>query len=225
MNEVVGAAWPHVRAWLVAAHIFAVVGMALPSPGGGMNKGAWKEPTVQAEFAAWRGRLEALGYVTTPEIFEERLWVVAKAAMSGRDKILAPFDPYYQYCGTYQSWRMFVAPHTFPSRMHVDVLVSGIWKPVYVERSGEYQWLAWQLDQDRFRSAVFRFSWKQYRKQYREFANWLAMQAGRDFPEATKVRVRFWKAPSATPEQARAGVVPEGAWVFEEVRVIERLAE
>jgi hypothetical protein len=216
--ELLRSAWPHIRAWLVAVHVFAVVAMALPAPGGGMNRSAWKDPTVQDEFEAWRGRLAAMGVETTPEEFEERLWTVAKTFMDGRTALLAPFQPYYRNCGTLQSWRMFVAPHMYPARMWIEVQEDGVWRPVYVDRSREYDWLSWRLGQDRFRSAIFRFSWKPYRKMLLEFADWVAIEAHRDFPDATKVRVRFWKARSPTPEEALSGRMPEGTWVFPVVR-------
>ena len=52
-----GRAWPHIRALLISVHVLAVILGALPAPSGGMKRGAWRDPTVQDEFAAWRGRL------------------------------------------------------------------------------------------------------------------------------------------------------------------------
>lgn len=219
MIEALRGAWPQARAFLVALHLVAITLMALPAPGGGMQRSAWADPTVQAEFDAWHARLVAAGApVGTRAAFEDDLFEFAKAFMDKRNASLEPFVPYYRYFGTYQSWRMFVAPHTHPARMHVEIRVDEAWQPVYVERSGEHQWLGWKLDQDRFRSAVFRYSWKPYRKQYRQFVDWLAVQARRDFPDATQLRVRFYKVRSPSPEQVRTGTQPEGRFEMAEVR-------
>ena len=113
--------WPHLRAALVVAHLTAITLMAMPAPVGGLDRRTWKDPTVQAEFAVWRARLGALGVERTPKAFEDDLFRVAKGLVDVRDEVLAPFQPYYRWCGTWQSWRMFVAPHTHPSRMRVEV--------------------------------------------------------------------------------------------------------
>ena len=217
--EALRAAWPQARAFLVALHLVAITLMALPAPGGGMQRSAWADPTVQAEFDVWYARLAGVGApVGDRAEFEDRLFEFAQSFMKARGQVLEPFVPYYRYFGTYQSWRMFVAPHTHPARMHVEIRVDGEWQPVYVERSAEHQWLGWQLDQDRFRSAVFRYSWRPYRKVYRQFVDWLAVQALRDFPEATDLRVRFYKAKSPSPEQVKRGDIPKGRFEMAEVR-------
>ena len=55
--------------------------------------------------------------------------------------MLRPFGRYYAYCGTGQSWRMFVAPHRHPTALHVDVRERGEWRPAYVERDPHHRWL------------------------------------------------------------------------------------
>src|SRR5438874_800880 len=69
------AGWlPHARGALVALHLLAITLMALPAPGEGMIREAWKDPSVQSEFAAWSDRCNRLGLHVTPEEFETRLW-------------------------------------------------------------------------------------------------------------------------------------------------------
>ena len=51
----------HATAALVFLHIFAITLIALPAPGGGMNRRAWKEPTVRDELQAWQGRTATRG--------------------------------------------------------------------------------------------------------------------------------------------------------------------
>lgn len=206
-----------VRTALVLLHVLAISLMALPAPAGGMSKSAWKEPTVQAEFVSWRGRLAAIGVELTPEEFEDNLWTFASGVMEVRSVVLAPFEPYYDYFGTWQSWRMFVAPHTYPANLHIDVRVDEEWKPVYVGRSAEHAWMRDFFDHDRVRSAVFRYSWKKYSSTYRAFTKWIARRAAVDFPEADKVRVRYFRTQTPSPEQTLADEEPEGSFILNRV--------
>ena len=95
---------------------------ALPAPGGGMNKRDWASPTVQGEFQAWTTRLNRWGVSITQQELEQNLWDVAIQFMRIRRQAFAPYFGYSQNAGTWQSWRMFVAPHRYPSRLHIDIL-------------------------------------------------------------------------------------------------------
>jgi hypothetical protein len=208
----------HLRAAFVAFHLVAITLMALPAPGGGMNRGAWKDPTVQDEFAAWAGRLGAIGVRLDSAQLQDHAWTFATGFMGARERVLAPFQLYYRYCGTSQSWRMFIAPHRYPSRLWISVERGGVWAPVYVERDPTHTWKGGTLDQDRFRSIIFRVGWPQYGKTHDQFADWLAAAARVDFPDATRLKVAFWKQRSPTPAEARAGIEPDGQWDRVEVR-------
>ncbi len=207
--------WPHARALLVTLHIVAVIVLALPSPGGdGMSRKGWKNPTVQAEFTAWSGRLSALGVELTAAELEERLWGFARRYVAWHNGAKRPFKPYATYAGTIQSWRMFVAPHRYPARLHVDIrdAPGAAWRPVQIARSREHDWRGGQLNHDRTRAMLFRYGWPQYRRHYRSFARWLAVQAAHDFPEASHVRVRWYGFRTPTPEEVRRGEIPEGKY-------------
>ncbi len=209
-------AWPHIRALLVLLHCVAVFVMAFPAPGGAMSKSAWKDPTVQGEFAAWTARLNSLGWSGTQQDLEDQLFTLSASYMDLRSSAIKPFKPYYRYAGTGQSWRMFVAPHRFPARLHIDVREHGEWRTVYVARSSEYDWMAPIFDYDRMRSATFRYAWRPFRRYYRHFCEWLAVRAREDFPDATELRVRFFKYQTPTPAQTRAGEAPEGKYISEQ---------
>lgn len=201
--------WPHLRAVLILVHLVAVTALALPAPGGGMDRRTWREPTVQAEFAAWRARLLAFGVVVEPKAFEDALWAGSVALMDARSKVLAPFQPYYDLTGTHQSWRMFVAPHLHPARLHIDVRRGGEWSPVFIERDDTAVWKRSVLDNDRLRSFIFRLSWPNYRSSYRAFVTWVGDRAAEDFPDADAVRVRFATARTLTPQEVLRGVEPK----------------
>ncbi len=209
--------WPHLKAAFVVSHCLALLLMAIPAPGGGMSKSAWADPTVQGEFEVWTERLNAWGADLTVAELEAELWDFATAYMAKRKAVLDPLQPYYRYTGTTQSWRMFVAPHRYPARLHVELKEEGDWRDLYIARSAEADWRSRQLDHDRMRAAIFRFSWKPYLRYYESFTRWVAARAAEDFPEAEQVRLRFWKYKTASPEMVRAGEVPEGKWILPRV--------
>ncbi len=198
--------WRHARGVLVAVHLFAVTFMALPSASGAMNQRAWAHPTVQGEFAAWAARLRSYGFdVTAPEL-QDTMWSFASSYEQAREVVVEPLRPYLRATGTWQSWKMFVAPHRFPSRMEIDVDRGAGFETVYVERSRTHGWMRTWFDHDRVRSAVFRYAWPHYRSSRLAFVDWVAKHAARDFPGATRVRVSFISYRSPSPEEVRAGI-------------------
>ena len=186
--------WHHLRAGIIFLHLFAIVLKALPAPEGAMAKKDWAHPTVQAEFRHWSQTLSGVGYPITPVDLEETLWGLAQQVTSVRNTALKPFRPYYRYVGADQNWRLFVAPHMFPSKLEIDVLENNEWKSVYrVHEDG--QWQQTLMEQGRFRPAMFRYSWGRYKKQYNRFALYMTEQAAKDFPTATQIRLRWWRYP------------------------------
>jgi len=212
-----GRAWPHIRALLISVHVLAVILGALPAPSGGMKRGAWRDPTVQDEFAAWRGRLAAVGVEVDAQAFEDQLWAFATRFMAVRGVVLKPFGPYYRHFGTLQTWRMFVAPHRYPARLHIDIFENGRWVNVYEEQHPGPDWKQHLLEQDRFRSALFRYSWASYERSYRQLAAWIAKAAAVDYPEATAVRLRWFKYKTLPPAAAAAGATPTGEFIMTHV--------
>ena len=85
MAKLPAAGWfPQIRAVLVALHLLAVTLLALPSVGEGMFRSAWKDPTVQEEFADWTARLNRWGAHVTQQQFEDDLYDTASAYESAR---------------------------------------------------------------------------------------------------------------------------------------------
>ncbi|TNE91062.1 MAG: hypothetical protein EP330_06320 [Deltaproteobacteria bacterium] len=212
--------WAWARAAFIAFHLTAITLMALPAPGGGMSRTAWKTPTVQAEFRAWTGRVNAMGMDYTPAEFEDTLWDLASGLMKARSKVLAPFGTYYRYTGTAQSWRMFVAPHRFPARLEFRIEENGKWRTIYATRSPDFRWHAEHFDHDRMRSAVFRYAWPHYAAHYNRFSEYYGRMALREFPEATAFESRFFAYRTLSPEEAASGMDPDGN--YGSSRVIRR---
>jgi hypothetical protein len=208
----------HLLAAFVAFHLFAVTFCALPSVGSGMNRSAWAQPTVQGEFRAWTERFRAFGVEVTVAELEDFLWEFASGYEGVRDQIMRPLRPYFRYTGTWQSWKMFVAPHRYPGRLEIEIDDGGGWQPVYVARSVEHAWLARWFDHDRFRAATFRYAWKHFRGTRRQFADWVADRAAEAFPDARRVRVSFVRYRTRSPDEVRGGVPAAETREFAEVR-------
>jgi hypothetical protein len=211
----------HLRGLLIALHLLAITLLALPSVGEGMARWAWQDPTVQDEFAQWTRWFNRCGIDITQPQLEDGLYDAATTYESARGWALRPFGRYYDWCGTFQSWRMFAGPHRYPSRLHIDIEEAGVWRPVYIKSDPQHTWLAAQLDHYRMRPFLYRLSWYRHVPQFPDFellASWIGGKAAHDFPNPTRVRVRFFTFRTPSPEEVRAGQPIEGEFVPEVVR-------
>ena len=206
--------WARARAHALGAfvlyHLAAVVLGAIPDPGAGMNRSSWKDPTVQEEFKVWAATLSRVGPEVSAAALEGWLWGFAKGYMEWRTALARPFAAYAEVLGVRQPWRMFVAPHRFPTSLAVDLEEGGEWRTIYADRSREHTWREAIFANDRTRAAIFRYGWPRYRRTYEGFALWIAEAAARDFPAATRARVRMVRRRTPTPEEVRAGRIPRG---------------
>lgn len=210
MKERLARLWPHLRAAFVVTHVVAVLVAATPSTGAALKRAAWADPTVQAEFGAWAPRLGM-----TSEALQDRAWAFAVAWNDGRQAVLRPFRAYFDLVGATQSWQMFVAPHTFPTRLWIEERRGeGEWTPLFVERSPEHAWMADALGVERLRASIFRWGWSSYATSYRKACTALANRRLAEVPDVTAVRCRFEKTPTPTAAEVQAGKVPESTWVF-----------
>ena len=208
VSESPGGVWPHVRAALVSLHLLAIVIMATPSLGGAMSRKAWQQETVQSEFSAWSGRLNGLGFDTTPAGLEDWAWGVATKWTEIRKSLNEPLSPYHEYVGVRQRWRMFAAPHRVPARLEIEMQKGGQWHKVYVQGSDRYNWRSHQLAHERMRAAIFKYQWPQNRKTLGYLHEWIAARAEEDYPDADAVRMRFVRYRTPSPEDVRAGKEP-----------------
>ncbi len=199
------------RAVLVAAHLLAVIVLAIPDAGGvALRRDAWANPTVQAELEGWAERLTSWGMpIETPEL-EQRVYEIAQSWTQALHTLRTPLRPYRDVFGVRQTWRMFVAPHRHPGRLHIDIERDGQWRAIQIARSDQHDWRAPQLDHVRMRAMLFRYGWKRYRRRYDALTRWIATKAAQDFPEASRVRVRLFVYQTPSPSQVREGWEPEG---------------
>ncbi len=211
--------WPELRAAFVLFHVLTVLALGFPAPVGVTNRSSWKDPSVKDELHTVASRVRLLGIEMTDAQFEDLIFQVAKKYNSFRKRFTAPFKPYARYCGVRQSWRMFSAPHRYPTISSIDVRENGAWKPVYVARSEEHTWMRQRFEHHRMRRVLFLHGWKKYRRSYRGFSQWVAREATRDFPEAQKVRIRQLKKKSRSPEDFRTGKTHKGK--FQNQRIVK----
>ncbi|MBS2031702.1 MAG: hypothetical protein JST54_27645 [Deltaproteobacteria bacterium] len=204
--------WTLVKASALLAflvfHIVAITVRALPAPDGAMDRSTWSDPTVQQEMSAWTERLGQLGIKLSSNQLQDALYVVAGKILSARDTLVSPFGRYYDWCGTFQSWQMFVAPHRHPARVRVDVQEHGVWRTVFRERDPNATWLASELGDTRFRSLFFRVSWPNFRGMLERIADYVARRAAVDFPDATRVQLVLSRAETPTPDEVKRGELP-----------------
>lgn len=207
----------HLRGVGLVLHVVAVLLLALPSVGGLLSRSAWREPSVQEEFASWAGMLSSVGIQRTPEQLEEQLWSLATGYREVHRSLIAPARPYAVWLGTGQGWMMFPAPEQNPATLQIDVEIDGVWKPIYRARSAKYPWRRDFFDQDRIRTLMFHYTWPHLRRRglFLDLQRWLGPWLAEDFPQATQARIRFWRQPTPTPEQSRAGTVPRGSYEAE----------
>lgn len=205
---------PHVIGALLLFHVVGVMLQAFPAVSGGMNKKAWKDPTAQAEFHQWADVARSVGWDTTDENFEEFLWDAAQTFMDARKVVLKPWRKYLRATGAQQGWRMFVAPHRYPSWVVVELEFptddgKGEWREMYRSRSAEKTYLRTQLDYHRMRKYTFLSSWKHRRRAYRDLRDFFARRAAVDFPQASRLRIFHVSRRTMTPAEMAAGDVPK----------------
>ena len=186
------------RAIFVALHLIAITAVAFPAPVG-MRRADLENPDVQSAIEAWRGVAGVFGIEVDPDALQERLWTSGNSLLATRKTALAPMQPYYQYAGTRQSWSMFGYLNHTPARIEIHIDHGAGWEPLYIARTSAHAWRGHQFDQERFRGLINAFSWKQRRSKLRQVADWVALQAAADFPEAQRVRIRMHARPLPDP--------------------------
>lgn len=196
--------WPHVRGALILLHAVAITAGSLPIliDERGLTPETWNDPLARKEFAQWADRIGV-----TEEQFSEGAWNAASGILKTQRALQSPFQLYYAEAGTRQRWRMFPGALEEPTRLRIDLEEAGTWRTIYLMGVTDPQvsWLKPRFDRDRFRAALNLYAWNVYPDAYEEFIHWLAKQAARDFPDATRLRVSFEVLPALKPAEARAG--------------------
>lgn len=204
---------------LVLLHLVSVALSSLPSVRGNLSPTLLREPVVQHELRQWTDAFRGLGLDVTPSELQDLVVTLGTAYSDVRDVLVEPFAPYRKYFGTGQTWNLFTSAHRIPGRLEIDLEENGAWRKLYVARSDEHAWRRAALDDTRLRKAVYFMNWRRASSTYRSFSDWVAREAAAEFPDATRVRLRFWRYETPSPEQVRGGDEPPGRYV--QTRVVE----
>lgn len=191
------AAWRHIRALLVLLHLIAICVLTTPDLGDTLSRSAWKQPAVQRELAPWAKR-----FGQTPQELEDTLWSLATSWREWRARIVRPIQPYSDYFGVRQRWRMFASPNRVPARYEIDIQQGTAWRPIYRSRSDQYTWRRSLFDHDRMRTTMYRATWPNLQWRYKLLCDWVARQVERDFPDARAVRVRRYRYATPHPDSS-----------------------
>jgi len=148
----------------------------------------------------------------TPEDTEELAWNILSRYLKIRNAAIAPFEPYRRFCGVDQGWRMFTGPHMNPTRLRIDLQENDQWREIYAERSRDADWRGWQLDHEHIRTAITDMISNEHHAEWRQFAEWLAERAARDFPQATALRLRVERITTPSPEQVLQNKRPPSSY-------------
>lgn len=183
---------------LVGLHLVAVGAGALPSPRGGVDASVLEtdQARAQVEFVADAAR--RVGADADAEDIAGPLWAVGEGLRDVRRWLAGPFEPYYRYAGTTQSWRMFATVQHAPRRFTVDIDEGAGWRTVYALVDPAHRWRASTFEHERVRAVLQDFEGRP-RKSYPGFARRVAAWARADFPDATAVRTRLVRRRTGVP--------------------------
>lgn len=205
--------WPHIRLILIILHLYAIGIRALPNTNHYRRAADWDHPSVMAELKGWSKKLDAIGWKISPLKLRRVGYSFANRYGQIYLNMVAPFRPYYRYCGTDQQWVLFSAPDRFPPRMELDIFDEGEWQVLYRPFSS-HQWYGHLIESGRFRSAISRFGLDRYRHQGNRLGIYLAQRAADEFPDARMFRLRWSQRQTPSPSQVRQG--KEVEWELDE---------
>jgi hypothetical protein len=195
--------WPQTRAVLLLLHVCGVLVLSFPGPYKLGDRARWKRERTQHEIAMWASRLNAWGWSLTGAELEAKLWQLTQRYLAVRRTLAAPFEPYAEMAGALQTWGMFKAPPRQVYALRILVRDGATWRTVYASRSSEHDYLARQLDHNRFRKQVgmlFRSP-----ELFSALSTWVAKRAFDDFPATQQVRVDLERYDSLSPAQRQRG--------------------
>lgn len=188
----------HLRTVLIVIHFVAITVIALPSVKG-LRPAHLRHPEAQQTIAT-------LSEVTGASAEDITAWVLdaGDRLNATRRTILRPFQPYYTYAGTRQSWRMFGVINHAPARLEVHSRQREAlpWEALFVSGDPKHDWLASKLDHVRMRSMIASFSYRRERWLYDVFVDWLVEEAARTGVDGS-LQVLMRPCPVRTPAQRR----------------------
>ncbi|NCG18793.1 MAG: hypothetical protein GWP91_07250 [Rhodobacterales bacterium] len=179
-----------IRAALIGIVLFSQVILAIPAiqP---VTEQKLRSPGARAEMRMWHRFLTNTGLSWTEDEFVEHLDTVTTGAHSMRSAAVAPLLPMGRWLGVHQSWGLFAAPTTFPTRLEVEIHEpGGGWRHVYRRLDDDYDEMASVFAYRRVRGLHDSAQHKPG-KPLRAFCNWVAAEMFAAHPNANRVSVKM----------------------------------
>ena len=194
------------RAVLVALHVLAIVGTAMPAPPDFLGPDPLAAPKMAGGIRQWE---KILG--VDPQQFR---WVVlhgGQALAGTRAQFLWFFRPYSDLAGVHQSWRMFGRSPARADRVEFWLEEEAGWRLLYTPFRADARWRAQLWEDGRVRGMIPSLE-ADKKGNWGRFAKAVARLAAADFPEALRLKIQ--RIPLKFPKPAllaESGRRTEGA--------------
>ncbi|MFZ5478072.1 MAG: hypothetical protein ACOZNI_14955 [Myxococcota bacterium] len=199
----------HVRAALIALHLVAIVGMAIPSPRGFSSGAAIEQGGTARAMAAWEEGLATVG--VPAELTRGALIAGGRLLERAEGRFERAFAPYVRFAGVKQSWRMFSGSPPRAARFEVWIREGGAWRVVYRALDPDARWRAGLWEDGRVRGMVHTLAGERFAAWWEAFAHSVARRAAVDFPAADAARIQRVRLRLPAPEAlGTAGRLTEG---------------
>ena len=150
-----------------------------------------RSPGGRAEMRMWHSFLSKAGLSWTEDEFVEHLDTVTTGAHAMRSAVVKPLHPLGHWLGVHQSWGLFAAPGTYPTRLEVEVHEpGGGWRHVYRRLDSEYDEMAAHFAYRRVRG-LHDAGQKKPSRPFQAFSNWVAAEMFAAHPDANRVSVKL----------------------------------
>jgi hypothetical protein len=191
-------AWRDVRAALIAVALVPHLVWALPIQPA-LTEEKLQTPLRQRELAEWSATLGRLGVDLPPDELGDTMITLTGRAAGVHRTLKAPFRPLQRLFGLNQSWPLFGAATTHPTRLTVEVVRGGRAQVWFRRLDDEHRWLHQRFRYRRLRGIYDLPPAGRTTAAYRQFADGVAGWAFEADPEATEVRVYLEETPLTYP--------------------------
>jgi len=190
------------RTYLLAGYVLLCLVFTLPGGSRFVNRDVWDSPHNRDQFTQWAATLNQLGFDVSAGAMKQWLWGFTRRYVRAHSELMRPLRWLPEQLGFGQSWRMFSNPQTTPSRLWVEIDDGNGFEAIYVARSTQHTWQQPFFEHHRVRKLLGRIGRGGRDAAYNALASWVAKRAFREYPQASKVRVRIytWTTPGADSE-------------------------
>ena len=203
----------HARGALVAAHILAVLALAIPSPGEFLAR-IERPSRERAALEAWSRGIG--GEAGREEV--QALIVRAARGIGRADRAVGSLlQPYVRWAGTGQGWQMFSTSP--PTSFFLEFWLSDAtgdaasdapeggegagWRRIYRSLDPGARWRAGRWEDGRVRGAINALSGPSRARDWRRLAEAAGALAARDFPAAARLRLQRVPTTARAPGEGR----------------------